>query len=85
MLSPVPGALVPTNTSAGAPPPSARSPPMPRSFDKRLRASFDPLQSRRGLHRIESGLRPTRRRRVVAVMRLPRREGRNQQLKGKAK
>lgn len=59
---------------------------MPRSFEDRLRASFDPLQGRRLLDRIETGVRPTtQRRRVVAVMRLPRREDRNQQLKGEAK
>jgi hypothetical protein len=44
---------------------------MPRSFDERLRASFDPLQGRRLLDRIETGVRPsTRRRRVIAVMQL---------------
>lgn len=59
---------------------------MPRSFEDRLRASFDPLQGRRLLDRIETGVRPTaRRRRVIAVMRLPRREDRNQQLKGETK
>jgi hypothetical protein len=59
---------------------------MPRSFDERLRASFDPLQGRRLLDQIETGVRSsTRRRRVVAVMRLPRREDFNQQLKGEAK
>ncbi len=59
---------------------------MPRSFDERLRASFDPLQDRRLLDRIEHCVRPTgRRRRIVAVMRLPRREDRNQQLNGEAK
>ncbi len=59
---------------------------MPRSFNERLRASFDPLQGRRLLDQLETGVRPsTRRRRVIAVMRLPRREDRNQQLKGEAK
>ncbi|HWB96389.1 MAG TPA: hypothetical protein VG672_06795 [Bryobacteraceae bacterium] len=59
---------------------------MPRSLDERLHASFDPLQGRRLLDRIETGVRPTtRRRRVIAVMKLPRREDRNQQLKGEAK
>lgn len=59
---------------------------MPRSFDERLRASFDPLHGRRLLDRIETGLRPAaRRRRVIAVMRLPRREDFNQQLKGETK
>jgi len=59
---------------------------MPRSFDERLRASFDPLQGRRLLDRIEHGVRPTtRRRRVIAVMRLPRREDLNQQLNGETK
>ena len=44
---------------------------MPRSFDEWLRASFDPLQGRRLLDRIETGVRPsTRRRRVIAVMQL---------------
>ena len=59
---------------------------MPRSFDERLRASFDPLQGRRLLDQIENGVRPAaRRRRVIAVMRLPRREDLNQQLKGETK
>ena len=59
---------------------------MPRSFEDRLRASFDPLQGRRLLDRIETGVRPTtQRRRVVAGKLLPRREDRNQQLKGEAK
>lgn len=59
---------------------------MPRSLDERLRASFDPLQGRRLLDQIETGVRPAaRRRRVIAVMRLPRREDFNQQLKGEAK
>jgi hypothetical protein len=49
---------------------------MPRSLD----------EGRRLLDRIETGVRPTtRRRRVIAVMKLPRREDRNQQLKGEAK
>ena len=44
---------------------------MPRSFDERLRASFDPLQGRRLLDQLENGVRPTtRRRRVIAVMQL---------------
>jgi hypothetical protein len=44
---------------------------MPRSFDERLRASFDPLQGRRLLDRTENSVRPsTRRRRVIAVMQL---------------
>ena len=46
---------------------------MPRSFDERLRASFDPLQGRRLLDRIENGVRhSTRRRRIIAVMQLRR-------------
>jgi hypothetical protein len=44
---------------------------MPRSFDERLRASFDPLQGRRLLDQLETGVQPTtRRRRVIAVMQL---------------
>jgi hypothetical protein len=60
---------------------------MPRSLDERLRASFDPLQGRRLLDQLETGVRrpTTRRRRIIAVIRLPRREDRNQQLKGEAK
>lgn len=59
---------------------------MPRSLDERLRASFDPLQGRRLLDRIETGVRPTtRRRRVIAVMRLPRREDFTERRKGEAK
>ncbi|OPY92844.1 MAG: hypothetical protein A4E73_00722 [Syntrophaceae bacterium PtaU1.Bin231] len=59
---------------------------MPRSFDERLRASFDPLQGRRLLDQIETGVRPAaRRRRVIAVMRLPRREEFIRQTKGETK
>jgi hypothetical protein len=57
---------------------------MPRSFDERLRASFDPLQGRRLLDQIETGVRPTtRRRRVVAVMQLrnERREKQNDRIR----
>lgn len=72
-----------TKASATSPPPSARTskasrtpppsrrPAMPRSFDERLRASFDPLQGRRLLDQIETGVRPTaRHRRVIAVLQL---------------
>jgi len=46
---------------------------MPRSFDERLRTSFDPLQGRGLLDQLETGVRPsTRRRRVIAVMKLRR-------------
>lgn len=59
---------------------------MPRSFEDRLRASFDPLQGRRLLDQIENGVRPAaRRRRVIAVMRLPRREDFIRQTKGETK
>ena len=57
---------------------------MPRSFDERLRASFDPLQGRRLLDQLETGVRPTtRRRRVVAVMQLrnERREKQNDRIR----
>ena len=57
---------------------------MPRSFDERLRASFDPLQGRRLLDQIETGVRPsTRRRRVIAVMQLrnERREKQNDRIR----
>ena len=59
---------------------------MPRSFDERLRTSFDPLQGRRLLDQIETGARPAaRRRRVIAVMRLPRREDFIERKKGETK
>lgn len=57
---------------------------MPRSFDERLRASFDPLQGRRLLNQLETGVRPsTRRRRVIAVMQLrnERREKQNDRIR----
>lgn len=57
---------------------------MPRSFDERLRASFDPLQGRRLLDQLETGVRPsTRRRRVIAVMQLrnERREKQNDRIR----
>jgi len=57
---------------------------MPRSFDERLRAGFDPLQGRRLLDQLETGVRSsTRRRRVIAVMQLrnERREKQNDRIR----
>jgi hypothetical protein len=59
---------------------------MPRSLHDRLRPSFDALQGRRLLDRIETGVRPHyRHRRVNAVMKLPRREDFIQRTKGEQK
>lgn len=57
---------------------------MPRSFEERLIASFDPLQGRRLLDQIETGVRSTtRRRRIVGVMKLlnERREKQNDRIR----
>jgi hypothetical protein len=49
----------------------------------RLLASLDPVRGRRLLDQIEQGVRPTaRRRRIAAVMRLPRREDLMQRTNG---